>query len=53
MTEQNNWVLEYWKAIENGEVVSRKVRKVYGDLARRIQNPTCTGRDWRQECEIV
>jgi phage terminase large subunit-like protein len=40
MTEQNNWVLEYWKAIENGEVVSRKVRKVYGDLARRIQNPT-------------
>ena len=39
MTEQSNWVLEYWRAIENGEVVSRKVRKVYGDLARRIKNP--------------
>lgn len=36
----DNWVLEYWKAIENGETVSQKVRKVYGKLAKRIQNPT-------------
>ena len=35
-----NWVLEYWKAIENGEVVSRKVSKVYGELAARIRKPS-------------
>lgn len=37
----NNWVLEYWKAIESGEeVVSSKVRKVYKKLANRINNPS-------------
>lgn len=35
-----NWVLEYWKAIKNGEVVSNKVRKVYGELAARIKKPS-------------
>lgn len=35
-----NWVLEYWEAIEGGEVVSQKVRKVYAKLAERIKNPT-------------
>lgn len=38
---KNNWVLEYWKAIESGEeVVSSKVRKVYKKLANRINNPS-------------
>lgn len=38
---KNNWVLEYWKAIESGEeVVSSKVRKVYKKLAGRINNPS-------------
>jgi phage terminase large subunit-like protein len=35
-----NWVLEYWNAITDGEIVSRKVRKVYEGLASRIQNPS-------------
>lgn len=34
-----NWVLAYWDAIENGEVVSEKVRKVYRKLTERIQHP--------------
>ena len=38
---KNNWVLEYWKAIESGEeVVSSKVRRVYKKLASRINNPS-------------
>jgi phage terminase large subunit-like protein len=37
---KKNWVLEYWKVIESGEVVvSKKVRKVYEKLANRINNP--------------
>lgn len=39
MTGEKNWVLEYWKSIERGTVVSRKVRKVYERLAYRIQHP--------------
>lgn len=39
MTGEKNWVLEYWKSIERGTVVSRKVRKVYEGLANRIQHP--------------
>lgn len=39
MIAEANWVLEYWKAIEDGEIVSQKVRKVYGDLAERIKKP--------------
>jgi phage terminase large subunit-like protein len=35
-----NWVLEYWRAIESGETVSRKVYKVYEGLAERINNPS-------------
>lgn len=38
---KNNWVLEYWKAIESGEeIVSSKVRRVYKKLANRINNPS-------------
>lgn len=39
MSIQPNWVLEYWQAIENGEIVSQKVRKVYGNLAERVKHP--------------
>lgn len=39
MNGETNWVLEYWKAIEAGEIVSQKVRKVYGGLAERIRHP--------------
>ena len=36
-----NYVLEYWRAIESGKVVtSRRVRAVYERLAREIENPT-------------
>ena len=35
-----NYVLEYWRAIESGKVVtSRRVRAVYERLAREIENP--------------
>ncbi len=35
-----NYVLEYWRAIEEGRIVtSRRVRKVYGALAREILEP--------------
>ena len=35
-----NYILEYWRAIESGKcVVSRRVRKVYQELARRIEQP--------------
>lgn len=35
-----NYILAYWKAIENGEVVtSRRVRVVYERLAREIREP--------------
>ena len=35
-----NYVLEYWRAIEEGRIVtSRRVRKVYGALAREILDP--------------
>lgn len=35
-----NYVLEYWRAIEEGRIVtSRRVRKVYGTLAREILDP--------------
>lgn len=35
-----NYVLEYWAAIESGEVmVSRRVRNVYRRLAQEINNP--------------
>ena len=40
MNEKPNWILEYWAAIEAGEVVSEKVRKVYKGLAARIHTPT-------------
>ena len=40
MSNEQNWVLEYWEAIENGEIVSLKVRKVYGKLAEQIRHPT-------------
>lgn len=35
-----NWVLEYWEAIQSGEIVSNKVRKVYEGLAARINAPS-------------
>jgi phage terminase large subunit-like protein len=35
-----NWILEYWKEIENGSIiVSQKVRKIYERLAKEIENP--------------
>ena len=35
-----NYVLEYWRALEEGRIVtSRRVRKVYGALAREILEP--------------
>ena len=35
-----NCIIEYWRAIESGKcVVSRRVRKVYQELARRIEQP--------------
>jgi len=38
---KNNWVLEYWKAIDSGdEIVSSKVRRVYKKLANRINSPS-------------
>lgn len=38
MSAAPNWVLEYWEAIQGGETVSRKVRKVYEGLADRTHN---------------
>lgn len=41
MTHDENWVLEYWKAIDSGEeIVSDKVRRVYRKLAQRITEPS-------------
>jgi len=35
-----NYVLEYWQAIEAGQVVvSRRVRQIYERLTREIENP--------------
>lgn len=34
-----NWVREYYNAILNGEIVSEKVRKVYGQLVADMDNP--------------
>lgn len=35
-----NYVLEYWREIESGrEIVSKRVRQLYGQLARRIEAP--------------
>lgn len=34
-----NPILEYWNAIENGEVVSDKVRRVYRKLVNDLNNP--------------
>ena len=35
-----NWVLEYWDAIESGRITAcRRVREVYGRLAREIREP--------------
>ena len=40
-----NYILEYWRAIEGGKyVVSRRVRKVYEELARRIEAPEAGAR---------
>lgn len=40
-----NYITEYWKEIEGGKcVVSRRVRKVYEQLARRIEQPEAGGR---------
>ena len=40
-----NYILEYWRAIEGGKyVVSRRVRKVYEALARRIEAPEAGAR---------
>ena len=39
-----NYITEYWKEIEGGKcVVSRRVRKVYEQLARRIEQPEAGG----------
>lgn len=40
-----NYILEYWREIEGGKcVVSRRVRKVYEELARRIEAPEAGAR---------
>lgn len=40
-----NYITEYWKEIEGGKcVVSRRVRKVYEQLARRTEQPEAGGR---------
>lgn len=40
MIAEENYILQYWEAIENGkEVVCNKVRKVYKKLADRINKP--------------
>jgi phage terminase large subunit-like protein len=40
-----NYILDYWKEIEGGKcVVSRRVKKVYGQLARRIEQPEADAR---------